>query len=190
MTETKPSNFDIGFSIFAAALAVIVLADCGPQRAGAQQRVGPGNDLGLALGMLYVKEADWEGWADYPALYWAIHHRAEARDLTPIQHLRAYSSSIWVPRLPRQIRIAQLRRDVRASIDTRWWPVLELADGHIEDPPPNPCDGMVEHWGGPGIPIDRERADEAVRLGRWRELDCGDTHNEYYAVLRRARTAL
>lgn len=37
------------------------------------------------------------------------------------------------------------------------------------------------HWGGLRIAADRVRADRAVKTGRWRVVDCGDTANTFYA---------
>lgn len=52
-----------------------------------------------------------------------------------------------------------------------------IADGEIADP----CGGRAMHWGGLTIDADAERAERAVREGRWRRLDCGDTRNAFYA---------
>lgn len=191
----RPSRLGLLAGTLGAALAVVVLfGDC-----VAPVRAAP-HDLGHAYGQLYVHEADFEGDADYPALYWAIEFRARALRRRPIRQIRAYATSLWQPQGDRDHWVAALpiegrrplAREWRTSIPWEnraelWWRVLELARGHVEDPPPNPCDGRVEHWGSATHPLDSHNAETMVRSGRWRELDCGDTLNRYFAVLRRRR---
>lgn len=63
--------------------------------------------------------------------------------------------------------------------------VAEFDRGEVDDPCPT-----ARHWGGLAIDADRERAERAVREGRWRRADCGRTSNTFYAEVAQRRAVL
>ncbi len=156
-------------------------------------------ELSHRLAQLYISEASWAGLEDHPAIYWALRNRAETLDRSMLEQMRRYSRPLFRPTSARQAWIAALRTDgaqpdvwpENVSWDRytdRWKLILSRARAHVREAPRNPCDGRVEHWGGMRIARDRVRADRALERGAWRRLDCGETRNTFFEVLRRRRS--
>jgi hypothetical protein len=147
----------------------------------------------LRLAQLYCHEAGCTAAVDHAAIYHALNNRKRARgDETLLQTLRAYSGGLFNPRSTRTALISRLRLDGAMPLlwpeelswdryADGWKTALTRARRHRLHPPPNPCDGRPDHWGGLSIERDRVRAIRAVSTGRWKRLRCG-TRNTFFEV--------
>lgn len=156
------------------------------------------DDLAVLLARAYVAEGGWNA-ADHAGIYWSIRNRSAERGVTFLVQLSAYARGLysrtrrgeWIrgldedlhepPGWPEAYRWDRFRR--------AWAETLTRSRTDLVIPPPNPCDGRPEHWGGMTISRDRDRAERAVREGRWRRLRCGDARNAFFEVRRRLRRA-
>lgn len=140
------------------------------------------------LAIAWVAEANWNAPRDYAATGHVLAWRW--RNLPALQEMEfgeVITSYVAVFRKSRRTRRMQwvlglnaggempLAWDMRLSWAAHrplWGRVLRFASAFLRGRVPDPCGGRARHWGGPGIDTPSNRL---------RPIDCGDTHNVFYA---------
>ena len=162
------------------------------------------------LARLMASEGGWDSTADHAAVAWTITRRLEVlsgpRRRRPFRTLDAvilrYARGFVSGRLRRQRWIRELELDgergaswpahvpwarPRGRLPSRRSAFLAIAArarAHLAGELPNPCERVPDHWGGP---MDRGRARGLLDSGAWEIVDCGETGNEFYRVVRAPR---
>lgn len=157
----------------------------------AQARQTAGDSDALMLAKAFVFESDFDAPIDHAAIGYALLRGAAARGVPLRQHIREYVSGFKVKPGPRARWIIALREDGTKPrgwpTNLRWRPnawlaTLDRARGVLSGTLPDPC--HARDWGA-RYGIDHERAQRAIRAGRWVVARCdGKTANAFY----RART--
>ena len=183
--------------------ALFGLAECA---ASADARLTPA----LALARICVSEAGWEETDDCPAIHHVLLRGAEVRGGSSRAYVSFASSyahrlltgdgqiqrpwlrqldargtepGLWGFRRARDGSLTRVGGPPWRAYRTRWLAVLERATRLVEEARLSdwdewsPCVEPPQHWGCPDCG-DRERA-----LARgWRQVDCGDTANDFWAT--------
>lgn len=142
-------------------------------------------DVGLAELMAaracYV-EATWSE-ADCAALLWVVRKRAERSGRTFVDTLLAYSALKSDSRRVREVR-SWTADDVpgqSASWNRRWAKLRTLAADVLAGRVQDPCSARTVHWGGMSLRGDHERAQRALRAGKWVLARCSQrTSNTFF----------
>lgn len=155
----------------------------------------------LWLARAFVAEAGWTAERDHAAIAWTLKRRWERAvrrwpTIRFVDVVRAYCAGLgeWSPRVTRRqrwVRGLSWGGDrppgwpLKASWGEHagyWRAALDRAAAWQLGMVADPCRGKSWHWAGMLIESDRERADKAVREGRWRRVDCGHTRNVFFGL--------
>lgn len=123
---------------------------------------------------------------EYSARRLLLPSNDRTRSIANLNREGAFPGGAWISERGWTERFRQKWLDTLARADAWYaslWRGPEDGSGTAPSGATLDCRYRPHHWGGMRLEVDRQRADRALREGRWRRAECEGTSNGFFCVV-------